>query len=288
MTIEAHDIAFRYPHTEEPALIGVSVLIQPGEVVGIVGPNGSGKSTLGRILKGLLVPTAGSVRVDGLDPVVHGLEVRKRVGLVFQNPNSQIVNAVVEQEVAFGPENLGIPADEIQARIVESLQAVGLQGRETAECHSLSMADKQRVALASVMAMQPRYLVLDESTAWLEPSARRPLLDEVLAWCAGRNVGLVLVTHRMEEAQLCGRLYGMLDGRVEIEGSPRMVLEDEEIRTRLALELPETFRLVDELRLAGLPVPLDAGIEDLANRLSGQAAVPPQPVALPHRQRGES
>lgn len=265
--IDVREADYYYQDGEHAALRHVSAHVRPGEVVGVVGPNGSGKSTLGRLMKGLLIPSAGRVCVDGLDTWVDALEVRRLVGLVFQNPNSQIVNAVVEQEVAFGPENLGLPAPEIRQRVDEALQAVGLEGRGASDVHSLTMAEKQRVALASVMAMQPRYLILDEATAWLEPSVRWPILEEVLVWSRQREVGLVMVTHRMDEAQLCQRVYGMLDGRIEVEGTPDEVLSNTEARVRLALELPESMALAAELQAAGIPVEPGTSLERLAELL---------------------
>ena len=267
MTIEARDVVYAYPGSHEPAVRGISLQISPGEVVGIVGPNGSGKSTLGRLLKGLLLPTEGAVTVDGVDSRSDSLEVRRLVGLVFQNPNSQIVNTVVENEVAFGPENLGLPSDEIAGRVRRALDAVGLQGDEAAECHSLSMADKQRVAIAAVLAMQPRYLILDEPTAWLEPVTRRRLLAEVSRWSHETNAGLVLVTHRMDEAQICDRLYGMLGGKVEVEGPPEGLLLDAAVRTRLALAVPEAYELTLDLHQAGLPVQPGEPLERAAEAL---------------------
>ncbi len=265
--IDVDKVTFRYPGDDQPALQDVSVQVVAGETVGIVGPNGSGKSTLGRLIKGLLLPFEGHVRVDDLDSGAAGIDVRRMVGLVFQNPNSQIVNAVVEQEVAFGPENLGLAPSVIRERVTAALSAVGLLGRETSECHALSMADKQRVALASVIAMQPRYLVLDEPTAWLEPGARGRLLAEVFAWAAARRVGLVLITHRMDEAMLCRRLYGILDGHIIATGTPKEVLEDEAVRTRLALSLPDGYTLTLDLKAAGLPVVPGVSMELVAEAL---------------------
>lgn len=266
--IDVQQVSYRYPGQPEAALEDVSLRVDGGEVVGIVGPNGSGKSTLGRLIKGLLLPSAGRVCIDELDTRLDGLEVRRRVGLVFQNPNSQIVNAVVEQEVAFGPENLGLDPLEIRSRVDEALASVGLTGHETAECHLLSMADKQRVAIASVLALRPQYLILDEATAWLEPSARWPLIDEVFRWAQSREVGLILITHRMDEAEMCGRLYGMLEGRIEAAGTPEEVLQNPGVRTRLALEVPESLVLAEELRAQGIPVPRGTGIMRLAEVLS--------------------
>lgn len=265
--IEVRDVVFRYPGDVEPSLDHISVDVGPGEVVGIVGPNGSGKSTLGRLMKALLVPSEGSVRVEGVDTRRDALTVRRLVGLLFQNPNSQIVNAVVADEVAFGPENLGLQPDEVRRRVTEAMVVVGLDGREDSESHSLSMADKQRVALASVLAMHPRYLILDEPTAWLEPAARWNLLERVLRWKEDTGAGIVLVTHRMDEAQVCERLYGLLDGRLEASGTATEVLHDASVRSRLALELPETFSLATGLREAGLPVRPGDPVDRLAEAI---------------------
>ncbi len=265
--IEVLDVTFRYPGEDSDTLYDVSLQAGPQEIVGIVGPNGSGKSTLGRLIKGLMLPSGGLVRVDGLDTRSESLDVRRLVGLLFQNPNSQIVNAVVEQEVAFGPENLGLAPVEVRQRVASALRAVGLEGRALAESHTLSMADKQRVALAAVVAMEPRYLILDEPTAWLEPAARWKLLDEVLRWARARSAGVIIVTHRMDKAALCDRLYGMLDGRIEVTGTPEDILQNEMFRVRLSLDVPETYALARELRAAGLPVVPGTGVGGLADAI---------------------
>jgi energy-coupling factor transport system ATP-binding protein len=271
--IEVNEVSYSYGDDQHAALQGVSLCIKPGEMVGIVGPNGSGKSTLGRLIKGLMSPTRGTVLVDGLNTRDHGLEVRRRVGLVFQNPNSQIVNSIVEQEVAFGPENVGLPTPEIHRIVKEVLDLVGMTGREHEECHGLTMADKQRVALASVLALEPRYLILDEPTAWIQPRARWPLLHQIVSLGAAREVGLILITHRMDEALLCDRLYGMLDGTIAASSAPAVLLQDERVRNRLALDVPETYQLAHELQDAGLPVgvadrlPVGGDIDRLADAL---------------------
>jgi energy-coupling factor transport system ATP-binding protein len=267
MMIEVRDVSYRYPGETALTLHEVSLQAAPQEIVGIVGPNGSGKSTLGRLIKGLMVPSAGSIHIDGLNTRTAGLEVRRLVGLLFQNPNSQIVNAVVEQEIAFGPENLGLPPIEVRQRVSQALRAVGLEKRASDESHLLSMADKQRVALAAVIAMEPRYLILDEPTAWLEPAARWKLLDEVLRWARERGAGVIVVTHRMDEASLCDQLYGMLDGRVEVTGTPEQVLQSEKIRDLLSLDVPETYALARDLRAAGLPVMPGTGVGGLADAI---------------------
>lgn len=252
--IETHSVGFRYAQDTPPALEDVSMRIESGELVGIVGPNGSGKSTLGRLIKGLLLPDSGSVLVDGRDSAQDGLTVRRLVGLVFQNPNSQIVNSVVEQEIAFGPENLALPREDIRRQVSRAIAAVGLEASPTAECHSLTMADKQRVAIASVIAMEPRYLVLDEPTAWIEPQARWQLLSAIIDWAASASIGLILITHRMDEALLCRRLYGIRHGRILAEGPPGDLLQSEDVRDRLALAVPDAYFLTTELHAAGLPV----------------------------------
>jgi energy-coupling factor transport system ATP-binding protein len=265
--IEACGVTYRYDPRDEPAVEDVSLQVKPGEIISIVGPNGSGKSTMGRLVKALMLPTGGRVLVDELDTRERSLEVRRIVGMVFQNPNSQIVNSIVEQEVAFGPENLGLPTEEVRWRVGEALEAVGLQGREKAECHSLTMADKQRIALAAVIALHPRYLILDEPTAWIEPRARWRLFRAVLRWSTEQGAGVVLITHRMDEALLSRRMYGMLHGRVEVVDTPQSVLADEAMRTRLALDVPDTFALARELEAAGLPAVPGADIDQLADVL---------------------
>lgn len=265
--IEVDCVSFRYPADSDAALSDITMRVRPGEVVAVVGPNGSGKSTLGRLMKGLLLPARGSVAVDGRDTRTANRDARRAVGLVFQNPNSQIVNAVVQDEVAFGPENVGLPPEEIRRRVREALRAVELEGRELDECHSLSMAAKQRIALASVLAMEPRYLILDEPTAWIEPSGRWPLLSEVLGWKDRTGGGVVLITHRMDEAQLASRVYGLLDGRLEAHGTPADVLHDDAIRARLGLDVPETYALGEDLHRAGLPVIPGAPVEALAEAI---------------------
>lgn len=265
ITIEG--VTFRYAPGQALAVEDASFTVGPSEVVGIIGPNGSGKSTTARLMKGLILPETGRVTVDGLDTHSEGLQVRRKVGLVFQNPNSQIVNAIVEQEVAFGPENLGLQTAEIRARVTSALSDVGLPGSESAECHSLSMADKQRVALAGVLAMEPSYLVLDEPTTWLEPAARAALLRDVLRWAQGRNAGIVLVTHRMDEALLCHRVVGMRHGKIEVIGPPTEILADPRTRERLSLAVPEAFALVSSLRDAGLPVSPYASLESAAEAI---------------------
>jgi energy-coupling factor transport system ATP-binding protein len=265
--IEVSGVSFHYPGDTDPALEDISVCVRPGEVVAVVGPNGSGKSTLGRLMKALILPASGKVVVDGRDTRLANREVRGIVGLVFQNPNSQIVNAVVQDEVAFGPENIGLPPEEIRRRVGEALRAVDLEGSELDECHSMSMAAKQRIALASVLAMEPRYLILDEPTTWIEPSGRWPLLSEVLRWKDRTGGGVVLITHRMDEAQLAGRVYGLLHGRIEAEGTPADVLHDESVRRRLGLDIPETYALGEDLQQAGLPVVPGAPVEALAEAI---------------------
>jgi energy-coupling factor transport system ATP-binding protein len=265
--IEVQEVTYRYPRGSETALTDVSLEVAPGETVAIVGPNGSGKSTLGRLMKGLIFPSEGRVTVDGLDTRIDTLRVRRIVGLVFQNPTSQIVNAVVEQEVAFGPENLGLPPEVVRERVNTALAAVHLRGMEEAECNALSMANRQRVAIASVIAMEPKYLILDEPTAWLEPITRRPVLEEVFRWSADRGVAVVIVTHRMDEAQMCERMLGMLDGEVAVEGPTTTLLRDARVRGQLSLDVPETLELAEALQDRGLPVHPGRSIEGLAEDL---------------------
>jgi len=241
------------------ALDGVDLCIGSGEFIAIIGPNGSGKSTLAKHLNALLIPTQGVVRVSGMDTREPGnlWEVRRSVGMVFQNPDNQLVATVVEEDVAFGPENLGVPPSEIRVRVAQALRLVGMGEHALRAPHLLSGGQKQRVAIAGVLAMKPRCLVLDEATAMLDPSGR----DEVLATARrlNREEGLTVVhiTHFMEEAAGADRVVVMDRGRIFLEGSPREVFRQVRKLERLGLEVPSMVALAGRLRAEGLPVPDD-------------------------------
>lgn len=245
--IRVHDLSFSYhAGTDQamPALRGVRLEIWPGEYVALIGPNGSGKSTLARHLNALLLPTAGQVWVKGMDTAdpVHRREICRTVAMVFQNPDNQIVATVVEEDVAFGPENLGLPEEELHRRVTWALEVVGLAALRHRSPHHLSAGQKQRLALAGALAMQPACLVLDEATALLDPAGRRDVL-EVVRRQQQEGMAVVAITQAMEEAALADRLVVLSEGRVILEGTPHQVFAEEGILQALGLDLPPAARL---------------------------------------------
>ncbi len=262
--IRTENLSYAYPPDEGkepiPALAGVDLTIEPGSFVVVLGHNGSGKSTLAKHMNAVLLPTGGRVLVDGIDTAVEEslFEIRRRVGMVFQNPDNQIVANVVEEDVAFGPENIGVPTEEIRRRVDESLKAVGMEDFLLHAPHMLSGGQKQRIAIAGVIAMAPRCIVLDESTAMLDPSGRQEVLRTVSWLNRERGITIVLITHHMNEAAYANRVIVMDHGRVAMDGPPREVLTRSEDLRRLGLTPPPTVELLDALREAGWDVPLDA------------------------------
>ena len=240
-----------------PALQGIDLTIEPGEFVALIGSNGSGKSTLARHFNGLLLPTAGEVWVDGLltsDPH-HLWEVRRRVGMVFQNPENQLVASTVEEDVAFGPENAALPPEEIRRRVDEALALVGLQDYSTHPPQMLSGGQKQLVAIAGVLAARPACVVFDEPTSMLDPPSRRRILDTVRRLNAEQGITVVLITQAMEEAAIANRVLAMHGGRIVMDGSPREVFEQGERLRALGLGLPLAVEIARHLREQGLALP---------------------------------
>ena len=262
--IRTENLSYAYPPDEGkepiPALAGVDLTIEPGSFVVVLGHNGSGKSTLAKHMNAVLLPTGGRVLVDGIDTAEEEslFEIRRRVGMVFQNPDNQIVANVVEEDVAFGPENIGVPTEEIRRRVDESLKAVGMEDFLLHAPHMLSGGQKQRIAIAGVIAMAPRCIVLDESTAMLDPSGRQEVLRTVSWLNRERGITIVQITHHMNEAAYANRVIVMDHGRVAMDGPPREVLTRSEDLRRLGLTPPPTVELLDALREAGWDVPLDA------------------------------
>ena len=258
--IAFESVTHRYRASAAPALDGVTIAFAAGELTAIVGANGSGKSTLARLCDGLLLPTAGRVLVEGLDTAdpVHLWDIRALVGMVFQDPDDQIVGTVVEEDCAFGPENVGLAPEEIRRRVDESLAAVGLTGLERREPHLLSEGQKQRLAVAGAMAMRPRFLVLDEPTAMLDPQGRRSVMAVVEALAHESGHGVVLITHDASALSRVDRVVGLEAGRVVYDADAAGVLGDDALMARLGLELPPVGLLAAELRRSGLPVPLTA------------------------------
>ena len=262
--IETKDLSFTYPapegETNPPALRGVSLTVEKGSFVVVLGHNGSGKSTLAKHMNAVLLPDGGTVYVEGMDTRDESLllEIRRRTGMVFQNPDNQIVANVVEEDVAFGPENLGVPTAEIRRRVDDALAAVGMEQFARHAPHLLSGGQKQRIAIAGVIAMEPECIVLDEATAMLDPAGRREVLDTVRRLNRERGITVVLITHHMAEAQDADRVIVMNDGLVAMDGTPAQVFAQVETLHSFGLAAPDTVELLYALRQAGLPVTLDS------------------------------
>ena len=226
----------------------------------VLGHNGSGKSTLAKTLNAVLLPSGGKVYVEGMDTADEGLllAIRQRVGMVFQNPDNQIVANVVEEDVAFAPENLGVPTEEIRKRVDEALAAVGMSAFVTHAPHLLSGGQKQRIAIAGVIAMEPACIVLDEATAMLDPIGRQEVLSTVHRLNREKGITVVLITHHMNEAEEADRVLVMNAGQVAMDGTPREVFTRIDELRAMGLTVPDTVDLLDRLRRDGLDVPLDA------------------------------
>ena len=258
--ITLDNVSFRYPDAGRDALSGVSLSIESGSFIAVLGHNGSGKSTLAKLLNAILVPTEGTVTVKGMDTrdEENLLNVRRTVGMVFQNPDNQIVASVVEDDVAFAPENLGVPPAEIRRRVDEALKRVGMYEFRHNAPHLLSGGQKQRVAIAGVLAMQPEILVLDEPTAMLDPSGRRDVLRTIADLRATTGVTVVLITHHMDECIDADRLLVVSDGKLALDGAPKEVFSRVEQMRSFGLDVPATTETLYDLRAAGADVPLGA------------------------------
>lgn len=238
------------------AIRDVSVQIKRGEFVAVIGTNGSGKSTFAKHLNALLLPTEGDVLVDGISvrDEARVWDIRSRVGMVFQNPDNQIVAAVVEEDVAFGPENLGVPREQLQERVDAALAAVDMTAYRKHAPHMLSGGQKQRVAIAGVLAMQPECIVLDEPTAMLDPRGREEVMQTVQALHDKRGMTVVYITHFMEEAAQADRILVMIQGELVMDGTPREVFADVDRLKELGLDVPVASEVAHDLRAAGLPL----------------------------------
>ena len=261
--IETRDLRFAYTSAEgaSPSVLnGVDVTIEEGTFVAVLGHNGSGKSTFAKHLNAILLPSGGAVYVDGIDTAEDErlLDIRRTVGMVFQNPDNQIVANVVEEDVAFAPENLGVPPEEIRQRVDDALKAVNMYEFREHAPHLLSGGQKQRIAIAGVIAMQPRCIVLDEPTAMLDPIGRADVLRTIKDLNRKRGVTVVLITHHMDEAAQADRLIVMAKGKVVADGTPKEVFSHVEDLKAVGLAVPNTTELLWQLRQEGLDVPLDA------------------------------
>ncbi|TCS79972.1 energy-coupling factor transporter ATPase [Pectinatus cerevisiiphilus] len=265
--IEIKNLMYEYIQTDnkkKKALDNVNLTINKGEFIAVIGMNGSGKSTLARHLNGLLLPTAGSCIVDGLDTKNETTiwQVRQKVGMVFQNPDNQIIAAIVEDDVAFGPENLGIMPEEIRKRVTESLKAVNMEEKRNFAPHLLSGGQKQLIAIAGVLAMRTDYMVLDEPTAMLDPSGRAAVMEAVHKLHEKYGMTIILITHFMDEAISADRIIVMHDGKVAADGTPREIFSDVEKIRKLGLELPLASQMVHALRKRKIEISTDIYTDD--------------------------
>lgn len=263
--IETKELEFDYVTRDEEAKVtevdraidGVSLQIEAGSFVAVLGHNGSGKSTLAKTLNGILLPSGGTVLISGMDTAddANLLNIRREVGMVFQNPDNQIIANLVEDEVGFGPENLGVPTEEIWQRVDAALKAVGMTAFRLKSPNHLSGGQKQRVAIAGVMAMHPKCIVLDEPTAMLDPNGRKEVIRTVTELNRSEGVTVVLITHYMEEVIGADRLVVMDDGKVIMDGTPREVFARVEELKRLRLDVPQATELAYELKQRGVSLP---------------------------------
>lgn len=276
--IQVKNVSFRYEaeNEEDPFVLdNVSLDIEEGRFVVILGHNGSGKSTLAKHLNSILIPEKGEVLVAGMNTRDEEklLDIRRTVGMVFQNPDNQMVASVVEDDVAFAPENLGVPPDEIRERVDEALKLVGMYDYRDRSPHLLSGGQKQRVAIAGVIAMRPRCIVLDEPTAMLDPGGRREVVETVTRLCRENGITIVLITHHMSEAVGADKVFVMSNGHVVCEGTPVEVFTNVDALKAEGLTVPDTVELLDSLQKAGLDVPLaaltpDACAKEIARALN--------------------
>ena len=262
--ISAEALAFRYPGVDGGPEVTVfedlNLAIREGSFTAILGTNGCGKSTLAKHFNAILLPTGGKMYVCGIDTSNPGrlMAVRRNVGMVFQNPDNQIVANVVEEDVAFGPENLGIASPEIRRRVDQALKQVGMYEYREHAPHLLSGGQKQRIAIAGVIAMEPKCIVLDEATAMLDPIGRQEVLSTIHHLNREKGITVILITHHMNEAEDADRVIVMDDGKVAMDGAPREVFTQVEALRNMGLTVPDTVDLLDRLQKDGLDVPLTA------------------------------
>jgi len=254
--VKIENLHFVYPGDETESLCGIDLEIEKGSFVAVLGHNGSGKSTLAKHLNAILVPTEGKVTVCGIDTADEDrlIDIRRNVGMVFQNPDNQIVANVVEDDVAFAPENLGVEPAEIRKRVDNALRQVGMYELRVHAPHLLSGGQKQRVAIAGVIAMEPGIIVLDEPTAMLDPQGRREVVSTVMRLCREKGMTVVFITHHMDECVGADRLIVMSAGRVVADGSPAEVFSNVELMESEGLSVPESARLIYELKKAGIAI----------------------------------
>ena len=268
--IEIQNVSYAYEDAAAKALNNVSLTINDGEFVAVVGHNGSGKSTLAKHLNALLLPTEGKVLVDGMDTADEAdtLSIRQRVGMVFQNPDNQLVTTIVEEDVAFGPENIGVPGNEIRTRVDRALAAVGMEKYAHSAPNMLSGGQKQRIAIAGMLAMQPKVLVLDEATAMLDPKGRRDIIDLVTKLHKENGITVVMITQYMEEAIGADRVAVMSGGELILEGTPKEVFSQDELLHKHRRDVPVMQQLANRLNARGANLPKSIlSVEEMAQAI---------------------
>lgn len=268
--IETRELSFRYSEDSPLALEDVTLSIEEGSFTAVLGHNGSGKSTFAKHLNAILLPSGGKVYVGGIDTTDEArlFDIRKTAGMVFQNPDNQIVANVVEEDVAFACENMGLPPEEIRRRVDESLAAVGMSDHAKSAPHLLSGGQKQRVAIAGILAMQPRCIVMDEPTAMLDPSGRAEVMAAIQRLNRSMGVTVVLITHHMDEAAAAQRVIVMKQGRVALDGTPRQIFSQVERMRELSLSVPQTVELLYALDRDGAGLSLEAlSVEECADEI---------------------
>lgn len=264
------NVSYSYEEQASPALSGVSAEIRPGEFVAVLGHNGSGKSTLAKLLNALFIPSEGNVIVCGYNTREEKLvwEIRQRAGMIFQNPDNQIVATVVKEDVAFGLENLGVPTEEMIPRIESALSAVRMSSCADKAPHLLSGGQKQRVAIAGILAMEPSVIIADEATAMLDPSGRKEVLETIRTLNRQKGITVVWITHFMEEAALADRVLVVTDGQIRLSGTPAEVFDKVDVMREMHLDVPHMTALANELRAAGMPLrPGILTVEELAEEV---------------------
>ena len=267
--IKTENLGFTYDDGDEsaveiPALSGVNVNVERGEYVAVLGHNGSGKSTFAKLLNMILIPTVGKIYIDGRDITAEDFseddvfDIRRKIGMVFQNPDNQLVATIVEEDVAFGPENLGLPREENRARVDSSLKLVGMTEYARHAPHKLSGGQKQRVAIAGIIAMRPEVIIFDESTAMLDPRGRREVVDIMERLNKDEGITVLNITHYMEEAARADRVIVINDGKIALDGTPREVFANVDRLRAMGLEAPQGNELVLELKKAGVNIDGDS------------------------------
>lgn len=271
--ISINNMSFKYDTEDENSkqiLNNINLDIHEGEFIALLGHNGSGKSTLAKLINGLLTPVSGDVLVDGMNTRNEEeiWNIRKNAGMVFQNPDNQLVATIVEDEVAFGPENLGVEPKEIRKRVDEALEIVNMSDFKKNAPHLLSGGQKQRVAIAGILAMSPKYIILDEPTAMLDPSGRKEVMETLINLNKNQNKTIILITHYMEEAALADRIVVMEDGNVVLEGNPREVFSQVEEIKALGLDVPQVTELAYDLQKSGFDISTEIlNIDEMVNEL---------------------